>query len=215
VLVYAGDDGSDLTDYMVEIVRDELNVKAFELVEKPERLVEYHVLPNNKLLGPRFGSQFPAVRKELDALDTAVVSRTVGAGKPLKLQVDGEVVELTPDEVLVETRPVEGLTVASDRAVTVAVDSTITSELRAEGLAREFVRRVQSMRKDADYDISDRIRVYYRASEMLAAAVEAHREYIMGEVLATELAAGDPPEGAFTAEPFTFDGEELTVGIVR
>jgi isoleucyl-tRNA synthetase len=100
--------------------------------------------------------------------------------------------------------------------VTVAVDAVITPELRAEGLAREFVRRVQSLRKDADYDISDRIKVYYKASPLLAEAVAANREYIMGEVLATELVEGAAPQGAFVpGEPYAFDGEELVVGLVR
>ena len=216
VLVYTGGNGSELSDFMVEIIRDELNVKTFETVAQADKLVSYRILPNNKLLGPRFGNRFPALRQALAALNPAEVSRLVSTGEPVTVSVDGAEEVLNAEEVQVETHPVEGLTVAADRVVTVAVDSQITPELRAEGLAREFVRRVQSMRKDAGYDISDRIQVFYRASQTLAAAVEANREYIMGEVLATELTAGDPPANAYKPEEaFAFDGEELTVGLVR
>ncbi len=225
VLVYTPDQNRQLPEFLVDIIRDELNVKAFETVSHPEKLVTYRILPNNKLLGPRFGSRFPALKAALGVLDPYAVGRSVAAGEPVKIDLQGEsssspqisnsgeVVELAAEEVLVETHPVEGMTVAADKMVTVAVDSVITPELRLEGLAREFVRRVQSMRKDAGFEISDRIQVYYQASDTLKQAIETHRAYVMGEVLAVELTEGDAPEGAYKPEPFKFDGEELTVGI--
>jgi isoleucyl-tRNA synthetase len=90
------------------------------------------------------------------------VAASVQAGIPVKLEVDGQVVELAPDEVLVHTQPAEGLAVAFDKQATVAVDATITPELRLEGLAREVVRRIQAMRKEAGFDIADRITTYYQ-----------------------------------------------------
>jgi isoleucyl-tRNA synthetase len=91
----------------------------------------------------------------------------VAAGLPVSLQVDGETIELAPNEILVSTQPAEGLAVAADKLITVAVDATLTPELRLEGLAREVVRRIQAMRKDAGFDIADRI-TYYVASGELA-----------------------------------------------
>jgi isoleucyl-tRNA synthetase len=215
VLVYTADQDRKLPDFLLDIIRDELNVKAFETVSHAEKLVNYRILPNNKLLGPRFGSRFPALKQVVSSLDGHEVNRAISTGEPVQVMLDGEMVELAAEEVIVETQPVEGLAVAADRFVTVAIDSKITPELRMEGLAREFVRRVQSMRKDAGFEISDRIRVYYHASDGMKQAMKSHRDYIMGEVLAVELVEGDAPEGAYCPDPFKFDGEELAVGIKR
>ncbi|UCH59392.1 MAG: isoleucine--tRNA ligase, partial [Anaerolineales bacterium] len=156
VLVYTSA-RQNLDQELVDIVMDELNVKGFEFVQEATRLVTYRVLPDNKLLGPRFGAQFPKVRAALAELDPAKVANAVSAGLPITLDVDGQRVELAPEEVLVQTQPAEGLAVASDKLATVAVDATLTPELKAEGLAREIVRRVQAMRKEAGFDIADRI----------------------------------------------------------
>ena len=125
----------------MDIVTDELNVKAFEFVQDPRRLVSYRILPDNKLLGPRFGARFPALRQALANADPYQVAVSVSAGLPVSLLVDGETVELAPDEILVNTQPAEGLAVAADKLITVAIDAAITPELRAEGLVRDLVRR--------------------------------------------------------------------------
>jgi isoleucyl-tRNA synthetase len=142
-----------LSDEYVEIVTDELNVKGFEFVEDASQLVTYQVLPDNKKLGPRFGAQFPTVRAALESAEVDYVVSNVQANLPIDLQVDGEMITLEPDEILVQTKPVEGLITAEDKQITVALDVEITPELRAEGLAREIVRRIQAMRKNADFNI--------------------------------------------------------------
>jgi isoleucyl-tRNA synthetase len=123
-------------------------------------------------------------------------------------------VELAPNEILVSTQPAEGLAVAADKLATVAVDATLTPELRLEGLAREVVRRVQAMRKDAGFDISDRISTYYVAAGELKQVFETWQDYFMAETLTTQLVAGEPPEGAYT-EALKVEGEELLVGVKR
>ncbi len=203
-----------LTPEMVEIVTDELNVKALEFVDEAGALVEYNILPDNKLLGPRFGAQFPQVRAGLASLDPAKVADAVAAGLPIALDLDGEMVELAPEEVLIETRPAAGLAVAADKLATVAVDATLTAELKAEGLAREVVRRIQSMRKEAGFDIADRITTYYAAGEELKSVFLTWGEYIQTETLTTELVDGKPPEGAYT-ETQRVDGQELVLGVKR
>jgi isoleucyl-tRNA synthetase len=213
VLVHAGGKRS-LAPELVDIVTDELNVKALEFVDEAGALVQYRILPDNKLLGPRFGAQFPAVRAALAALDPAQVAAAVAAGQSLTLQVDGESVELVPEELLVETRPAEGLAVAADKLATVAVDATLTPELKAEGLAREVVRRIQAMRKEAGFDIADRISTYSRAGEELSAVFQSWSDYIQAETLTTELVSGDPPEGVYI-ETQRVDGQELVLGIKR
>ncbi|MEN4101124.1 MAG: class I tRNA ligase family protein, partial [Anaerolineaceae bacterium] len=150
---------------LVEIVTDELNVKTFEFVDEPRRLVSYRVLPDNKTLGPKFGAQFPKVRVALASSDPSMIAESVLAGQPVVLEIDGQRVELSPEEILVQTEPVAGLAVASERGITVALDTNLTQELRAEGLAREVVRRIQAMRKEAGFNIDDRIHTYYQSDD--------------------------------------------------
>ncbi len=199
---------------LADIVVDELNVKQFEFVSEAGKLVNYHILPDNKALGPRFGAKFPKVRTAITKMDPAAVAAAVQAGQPVSVVVDGEAVELTPAEIQVQTSPVSGLAVATDHGVTVAMDVTLTPALRNEGLAREVVRRVQDLRKSAGLDVSDRIRLSYQATPTLTEAVEAFREYIMAETLALELAAQQPrSESAMVQD--SFDGETITVALER
>ncbi|MBN1665927.1 MAG: isoleucine--tRNA ligase, partial [Anaerolineales bacterium] len=219
VLVHADLKGlgvSGLDAELVEIVADELNVKAFELVDDASALVSYKLLPNNKLLGPRFGADFPVVRKALAALDPAKVADKLNAGAVItfNLQLSGgaETITLSSEEILVETEPAEGLAVVSDRLVTVAIDSVLTPELKAEGLAREIVRRIQAMRKNADFNIEDRITTWYLAGGELEEIFQAWGAYIQAETLTTELLAGEPPAEAFV-ESHNIDGAELKLGL--
>jgi isoleucyl-tRNA synthetase len=132
----------------------------------------------------------------------------------VEINLGGEQVELIADEVLVEVHPAADLAVTTEKGITVAIDTVITRELRLEGLAREFVRRVQDLRKQADFNISDRIEVFYQASEELADAVRTHQEYIMNEVLAVSMEDRASPESAFsTGETISLEGEELQLGV--
>ena len=205
---------ASLIPELVEIIVDELNVKSFEFVEQAGRLVNYRVLPDSKALGPRFGAKFPRLRAVLAQADPEKLARAVNAGQPVTLVVDGETVELSPGEVLVQTAPLEGLAVATDHGLTVAIDATLTPELRHEGLAREFVRRVQDLRKSAGLDVADRIKVYYAATLKLDQAVRAFSAYVQAETLALELIAGAVPAGLPQVAD-NFEGEEVTVALER
>jgi isoleucyl-tRNA synthetase len=204
----------NLADEYLEIITDELNVKAFEFVEQASQLVTYQVLPDNKLLGPRFGAQFPRLRAALSAADPGAVAAAVQAGQPFSLELDGQPVDLQPQELLVSTRPASGLAVAADKLATVAVDAILTSELRAEGLAREVVRRIQAMRKDAGFEIADRITTYYQAQNEMAAVFVAWAEYIQAETLSTALVSGQAPSGAY-AETQNVEGQALALAVRR
>lgn len=212
-MAFAGSKRSMLPE-LVEIVTDELNVKALEFVEEAGRLVNFHILPDNKTLGPKFGATFPKVRAALAALNPMEVARSVQAGNAITVVVDGQAIPLAPTEVVVQTSPVEGLAVASDKGFSVAIDTQITAGLRDEGLAREFVRRVQDLRKTAGLDISDRIVVRFAASEVLAGAVQSFRDYIMAETLALSLEPG-LPAGDMSVVEDGFDGETVTIGLRR
>src|SRR4030042_551064 len=124
VLVHAGK--AVLRQELVDIVLDELKVKAFEFVEQEGALVQYKVLPDNKLLGPKFGARFPEVRAALAQADPIKVAASVGESLPVTLDVQGEMVELAPETILVSTEPVPGLAVAADKYLPVGIDAMLT-----------------------------------------------------------------------------------------
>ena len=212
VLAYVTEGQAELSDELIAIVLDELNIKAFEFASEAGELVSYRVLPVNKVLGPRFGPQFPKIRAELAKLDPASVAEKVETGSEITLAVDGELISLKHEEVIINTEPAEGLAVAADRYLTVAVDTVLTPELKSEGLAREIVRRVQAQRKNADFNIEDRITTWYTADDELVAVFQAWGTYIQAETLTTELVEGKPSEGAFI-ENHKVAGAEFTLGI--
>jgi isoleucyl-tRNA synthetase len=214
VLVHVSQGNAELSPELVRVVTDELNVKALEFVSDVRSLVSYKVLPNNKLLGPRFGADFPKVRAALDSIDPAQVAGKVSAGEAITLDLDGETVSLSGEEVLVNTQTAEGLAVAADKVMTVAVHTILSTELKAEGLAREIVRHIQTQRKNADFNVEDRIETWYVASEELADVFANWGEYIQAETLTTELVAGEPPADAFV-ENHKIDGQQLTMGMKR
>ena len=215
-LVYAGDGRVDLSEELSSIVRDELNVKALEFVAGEEDLVRYRVVADGKRLGPRLGARFPQVRAALAALEPATVVAQVRAGRPVALEIDGEQVELAPEEIIVDLQPAEGLAVAADRGITVAVDTVITPELAAEGLVRDLVRYVQTLRKEAGYELDDRITVgLFGLGEQARAALEELRGYLCEETLCTTLLTEDDGGAWDREQTVKLDGERVRVAVRR
>jgi hypothetical protein len=132
----------------------------------------------------------------------------------LQLNVAGETMELSGDEIIINPQPRAGFAVAFDGGVVVALDTALTPELRAEGLAREVVRRIQDLRKSGGFDITDRVLTYYSASPELAGAMHQFGDYLQAETLSVQLIAGVAPAQAATASD-QFDGESLTIGLVK
>jgi len=196
------------------LITDELNVKALEFAQNEADLVTYKLMPDNRALGPRFGPLFPKVRAALAEADPNAAVATLRAGQPLTFQIEGRQIELAAGEVIITPQPRPGFAVKAEGEYVVALDTEVTPALRAEGLAREFVRRVQELRKTAGLDIADRIATHYAASATLAAAIAEHAEYIQGETLSVRLESGELPEGAATTED-SFDGETLKLGLVK
>ncbi|NLD42179.1 MAG: isoleucine--tRNA ligase [Chloroflexi bacterium] len=191
-LVYAGDQHSDLSEELRAIILDELNVKEVQLVDREDALVTYRLVADGRVLGPKFGRQFPKVRAALAAADAGQVVRTLRAGQNVALAVDGEAVELGPEEVLIETAPAEGLAVASDKGITVGIDAVITPALRDEGLVRDLVRYVQTLRRDVDYQLDQRITVgLFGLNAEARGALTAFQDYLMAETLATAVLTDD------------------------
>ena len=181
---------------LLDLLADELNVKAVEFVAEEGELVEYRLLPQNRVLGPKFGSRFPLVRNALASTAPAQAVAELHAGRPLRLTLaDASEALLEPEEVLVQTYPRPGYGVAGEGGMVVALDTVLTQELEQEGLAREIVRRVQELRKQADYQLTDRIVVQYRAEGALRDALSAFAAAISDEVLADRLMLVAEPVG--------------------
>jgi len=189
VFVGSAQQRQDLAE-LADVLAEEINVKVIEIVTEVGELVNFKLLPNNRALGPKLGPLFPAVREALAQLDPAVAAAALQAGQPLELRVNGQVVSLSGEDVVVQTESRGGLAVASEKGVTVAVDPHLTPELVQEGYARDLVRTINDMRKNAGLDISDRIALAYEAEGDVAAAVVAFADTIKQETLATQLSAG-------------------------
>jgi isoleucyl-tRNA synthetase len=213
-LAHVGQGQANLSPELTAIVVDELNVKALHFVEEAGELVSYKLLPNLKLLGPKLGQLVPAVRQALESANADELAAKIQAGENISLMVDGQEIELTPEEVLVQTEPAAGLAVAADKVVTVGIDVVITDELAAEGMAREVVRRIQNMRKDAGFDISDKITVYYQTEGALHRVFRDWAGYIKAETLAVAVAHQLIPEAAFQRKE-KIDGLDLMLGVKK
>jgi len=215
--VYAGKHAVKLAASLVELVTDELNVKALEFVEREADLVEYEIglLPN--VLGPKHGKRFPMLRKAVAAAEAAALARRFQAGLNVAVEIDdgGPAVELLPEEVEVRLRGRKGYAVAEEKGLVVAVDITLTPELTREGLARDLVRRLQTMRKDADFQLDDRIVTYYDADDELRSVVAEWADYIRAETLSRELVSGPVPGKVDRQESFRLEGHQLTLGVKR
>jgi isoleucyl-tRNA synthetase len=199
---------------LADLIVDELNVKALGFVDRTADLVEYEIglLPN--LLGKKHGRLFPKLRTAVADLDAEGLAMAFQAGLSVDVNVDGQTLTLLPEEVEVRFRPREGYAVAEERGLVVGVDVVITPELEAEGLARDLVRRIQNARKEAGFDIADRIATAYQTGHRLAAVLAEHADYISAETLSVSLVEGEPPEGAFVTE-LELAGEPLKLGLLR
>jgi isoleucyl-tRNA synthetase len=165
-------------------------------------------------LGQKYGNKFPAIQKAILAMNSEEAARPLLEGKPLHVEANGESFDVMPEDVEVKAQAKEGFAVAEDGAYVVALVTELTPELVQEGMAREFVRRVQDLRKSADLDVADRIDLFVEASAGLRSAVETHRDYITAETLASSLEFVSPPEDASCVED-GFDGEKVKVGLKK
>ncbi|HEX2906267.1 MAG TPA: isoleucine--tRNA ligase [Phototrophicaceae bacterium] len=200
-----------------DLIKSELNVKQVSVLAGGESVVSYVLNPLPSLLGKKFGKDFPLVQRTLrEGPQTEVRqwAQTLLDGKNVTVEVQGQSYEVSPEEVEVKQQAAAGFAVAQDGGYLAAVDTTLTEDLMMEGLAREVVRRVQTMRKDADFNIADTIHIRYTASERLGRAIGKFADYIRAETLGTSLEVGESNNGFYRQE-FSFDGETLAVGVKR
>ena len=195
-----------------DLLADELNVKQVRALRSADEAVSYTLKPLPKQLGQKYKARFPKVSQAILETDAFQSGHTLLAGKPIHISIDGEELEILPEEVEVRLEARSGLAVASEGSYLAALQTELTPKLLQEGLAREFVRRVQELRKQADFEIADRIQLYLSATPDLVAAIQAHREYILGETLTTQLHQSEPPAGSTSSEAW-FDGQWMKIGI--
>jgi isoleucyl-tRNA synthetase len=183
---------SEMPEALRREVADELNVGELSTLAGTGELVQLSVKPNFRALGKRFGKQTPQVAAAIAAADAAALAQTLQADGRAVVSVDGEDVEVLPDEVIVSERPQEGWSVVNEQGETVALDLELTPELVRAGLAREVVRLVQEARKNSGYDVSDRIVLTWQADGETAAALRENGQLVADEVLAVEMPEAEP-----------------------
>jgi isoleucyl-tRNA synthetase len=212
ILPIAGEHEREDVRRMEDVILEEINVKAVEYVGDESGIVRRKAKANFKSLGPKFGKSVQQIAGRIRELGDAEIARLEKEGV-LSLGVNGSTITIAREDVEILREDIKGWLVGSDGALTVALDTEITEELMAEGIAREFVNRVQNMRKDAGFAVTDHITVGVRASEGLAATLSAMRGYIAAETLAEEMSTVFR-EGEYTAT-FDLNGEEVTASITR
>jgi len=203
-------EASDLAS-LAELVKDELNVKEVVTLADRGELLSVAVKPNFAVLGKKVGGAMKEVAAKLTSSPPEAV-RAGLAGDGFEVDVAGQRFRLTGEDVIVQESSRPPWVAQTDGAITVAVDTTLDEDLRAEGLVREFAHRIQALRKGADFDVTDRIRLSWELSPGLSGACERFEAYIREEVLAEELVSS---VHAGVVEEWTFDGERARVGIER
>ncbi|MDI9521420.1 MAG: isoleucine--tRNA ligase [Bacillota bacterium] len=206
--------GADLGTEYQELAKDELNVKEIVFTKDADAFTGYRLKPQLRTLGPRFGKKLSQLSQLLAKADGAEAVKGFREGRPLILELDGEQVELAESDVLVETTEKEGLVAQEARGITVGLFTELTPDLIDEGFAREVISKLQTMRKDAGFDVVDRIKVWYQANDVLASALNKHRELISSVVLATAFEAGEAPEAAYT-QTWDINGHEAVLSVQK
>lgn len=201
-----------LDKFYVQIVEEELNVKSVEFTDEVESFVTYIFKPQLKTVGPRYGKLLGDIKQALAELDSHKALKELEADGVLKLDIKGEAVELSKEDVLIETAQGESFISESNSRVSVVLDIRLTPELINEGFIRELISKVQTMRKEAGFEVTDHIVLSQSGNEKIAAIIKANVEMIKSEVLADEIRTGET-EG-FTKE-WNLNGEHVILSVSK
>jgi isoleucyl-tRNA synthetase len=168
------------------LIRDELNIKALELIARDAELVSYRIKPNLPVVGKRYGKLIPGIRKYLATADGVAIAAAVARGEAQAFEIDGQMLSFEPEDFLVETESAEGFACAEEEGYLAGLDTSLNADLIREGMARELIRIVQDTRKQAGLEVSDRIELMIDGDAAVTDAISAHRDAIMNETLASE-----------------------------
>ena len=204
--------GASFDSAYSDLCKDELNVKQVIFTEDARAFTSYKLKPQMRTLGPKYGKLLGKIGQHLQTLDGNEVVDAFAAGETVRFELDGTQVELSGGDVLTEPTQKPGFMAQQDRGVTVVLDTNLTQDLIDEGYAREIISKVQTMRKEAGYDVTDRIQVRCQCGGKLAAALDMGRDMIMRGVLALSLTREAPAQDWITKE-WDINGEKATIAI--
>ena len=196
---------------LLDIAKDELNVKEVEYLSSANKFISYKIKPQLKTLGPKYGAKLGAIRKFFDSCDANTVVETAKKDGVYKTEIDGETFEFAYDDMLISSESAEGYVASSDNGLTVVLDTHITEALREEGAERELISKIQSMRKDAGFEVTDRINVYYVTDD--ADSVKAMESANLKNVVLADKVEKGTAEG-FTKE-LDVNGAKCTVTVQK
>ena len=201
-----------LADEYREIIEDELNVKELEFVTDSSSYVSYSFKPQLKTLGPKYGKLLGAIREYLASLDGSAAKQELDEKGTLTFTAGGTEISLAPEDLLIETVQREGFQAESGGGVTVVLDTNLTPELIEEGFVRELISKIQTMRKDAGFEVMDTIKIYVSGNDKIAAIFEANKASIAHDVLATAITAA---QGGSYTKDWDINGEKVTLGVEK
>ncbi len=201
-----------LPDYYTQIIEDELNVKEVVFTDDVREFTSYTFKPQLKTVGPKYGKQLGNIRKALTELDGNAAMDTLKEKGALTFDFDGTEVVLTEDDLLIDMAQTEGYVSEGDNYVTVVLDTNLTPELIDEGFARELVSKIQTMRKEAGFEVMDHIDLYLGENEKIADVVKKYENKLKKEVLADSINLGEI--NGYTKE-WNINGENVTIGVSK
>ena len=199
-----------LNGYFKDIIEDELNIKEVIFVDAADELSDYNFKPQLKTLGPKYGKNLGEIRTALSELDGSAAKKELDANGNIKLNISIGEIELTADDLLIEAVQKTGLFSVSDFGVTVAIDTTLTPELIEEGFVREIISKIQTMRKDADFNVTDHIVISVEGNDKIADIISRNKGEIFTAVVADDLTVGSVD--GHTAD-WNINGEKVTFGV--
>ncbi|MBE5914464.1 MAG: isoleucine--tRNA ligase [Pseudobutyrivibrio ruminis] len=202
----------ELDEMYVSIIEDELNVKKATFTEDVSAFTSYSFKPQLRTVGPKYGKFLGGIQKALSSLDGNAAYAELKANGVIKLPEVDPSIELAEEDLLISMAQTEGFVADGDNYVTVVLDTNLTEELLEEGFVREIVSKIQTMRKEADFEVMDRITVAYKADEKAATIFEKNKAEIAGEVLADEIIVGET--GSHVKE-WNINGEKVTLAVTR
>ena len=210
-LYVATDRKVNLTEGLYNIAKDELNIKEFEVLHDASAFVTYKLKPQLKTLGPKYGKALGAIRNFLDTCNAAEVVACVKGGGTYKTKLGDTEVEFTIDDLLISSEPSEGFVSESSDGLTVVLDVHVTEELLLEGAVRELVSRIQNMRKEAGFNVTDRIVLGYKAEGVAERVLKEKADEIKSDVLAEEITS--TPDGY--VKDFDINGDKVVLGVKK
>ena len=202
----------DIPDFYQQIVLDELNVKSYEATSEADSFVDYTFKPQMRTVGPKYGKLLGGIKKALTEIDGKAAMAELNEKGELTLDINGNEVVLTRDDLLIDTAQSEGFETQSYGGITVVLDKHLTPELLEEGFVRELVSKIQTMRKEAGFEVMDRIKVYAEGNEKLEKIMQDNKEAISGDVLADEFVFGST--GGYT-KSWKINSEPVTLGVEK